>query len=149
MKHLISFFVEGDPQGQPRHRGRILKTRKAGILDAKLHTYATTTKFFMRVVREARRHAPAAPLTGPVSVDLFFKFAKPASVPFMKVWMDKKPDRDNLDKGVLDALTRCKFWLDDCQVCDGAPKKQYAQPGQKTGVYISVWQLEESVGSEE
>jgi Holliday junction resolvase RusA-like endonuclease len=63
--------------------------------------------------------------------------------------MDKKPDRDNLDKAVLDALTRCKFWLDDCQVCAGNISKQYTLVGVRPGVYISVWQLEESVRYEE
>lgn len=133
----ISFFVEGDPQGQPRHRSSIIRTKAA----PKIHTYSTTTKFFMRVVREARHHAPATPLTGPLHVDLVFKFARPASVPETRVWCDRKPDRDNLDKAVLDALTRKKFWQDDCQVCSGGIKKQYALPGERVGVYITIWPI--------
>jgi len=136
MKHLISFFVEADPQGQQRHRASILKTKRG----PKMHTYATTTKFFMRVVRAASQHAPVQPLTGPVRVDLLFMFRRPASVPFTQVWMDKKPDRDNLDKGVLDALTRKRFWGDDAQVCSGKIDKQYCTSGQP-GVYISIWRL--------
>lgn len=140
MKHVISFFVEGDPQGQPRHRSAILKTK----LGPKLHNYAKTTKFFMRVVRAARQHAPEIPLDGPLSVDLFFRFKAKAGTPFTAVWMDQKPDRDNLDKGVLDALTRAKFWNDDCQVCEGGVKKQWARPGERGGVYVSVWRLLDS-----
>lgn len=136
MKHVISFFVEGDPQGQPRHRSAILKTKRG----AKLHNYARTTKFFMRVVREAAHHMPAYQLAGPLRVDLLFMFRKPSGVPFTQVWMDRKPDRDNLDKGVLDALTRKKFWGDDCQVCSGKIDKQYCTTGQP-GVYISIWRL--------
>jgi Holliday junction resolvase RusA-like endonuclease len=42
-------------------------------------------------------------------------------------WMDKpksskndlaivKPDLDNLSKGLTDALSKCGFWKDDCQI---------------------------------
>lgn len=140
MKHFISFFVEGDPQGQPRHRSAIIKT-KGG---PKMRTYAETTKFFMRVVRAAKQYIPITPLTGPLSVDLFFYLPRPAGVPQDQMWCDRKPDRDNLDKSVLDALTRAKMWKDDCQVCDGSIKKSYAAAC-PPGVHIAIWTLEDTI----
>jgi Holliday junction resolvase RusA-like endonuclease len=141
VKHQISFFVEGEPQGQPRHRSRVLKVKpRPGKKDYRLHSYADTTRFFMRVVRAAAAHAPAEPLTGPIRVDLLFMFSRGPGVPFTQVWMDKKPDRDNLDKGVLDALTRKRFWTDDALVCSGKIDKQYCTTG-TPGVFISIWRL--------
>lgn len=35
----------------------------------------------------------------------------------------RKPDRDNLDKAILDPMTRCGAWHDDCQVIAGAIDK--------------------------
>lgn len=56
----------------------------------------------------------------------------------------KKPDRDNLDKAVLDALTGI-FWIDDCQVCDGRIRKRIASGDESEGVFVSISVLEESV----
>jgi len=38
-----------------------------------------------------------------------------------------KPDRDNLDKAILDALTNAGIWKDDAQVCAGIITKSYVQ----------------------
>ena len=36
-----------------------------------------------------------------------------------------KPDRDNLDKAVCDAITAARVWHDDSQVTDGRIRKRY------------------------
>ena len=53
-----------------------------------------------------------------------------------------KPDRDNLDKVVLDALTGL-LWRDDCQVSDGRLTKMYATGNEEPHVEINVERLEE------
>jgi Holliday junction resolvase RusA-like endonuclease len=58
------------------------------------------------------------------------------------IWHVKKPDRDNLDKAVLDALTGI-FWHDDCQVCSGSIEKRIAGGGDESGVEIFVYRFEE------
>jgi len=89
----------------------------------------------LREVIQAK--APAELLTGPLRIDLFFYFSRPkahygtgrnsgklkSSAPSWKV---SKPDRDNLDKFVLDAMTTV-FFKDDSQICDGRIVKQYSE----------------------
>ncbi len=54
----------------------------------------------------------------------------------------QKPDRDNLDKAVLDVLTDCGLLKDDCIVCDGSVTKLWAN--EKSGVYIYISNIEDS-----
>ena len=72
------------------------------------------------------------PFEGPLSVSLTFFFPRPkghynkkglkATAP---KWHTTKPDRDNADKAVLDALTNLGIWADDKQVCCGWIRKMY------------------------
>lgn len=66
-------------------------------------------------------HAPPAPWTGPVSVEIIagFPFRKkesPIAREFGWDWKDAKPDVDNLTKQVLDVLQGCGFFKNDSQV---------------------------------
>ena len=51
-----------------------------------------------------------------------------------------KPDRDNLDKAVLDALVRSGLLTDDAQVTDGRIRKRWAtdRPGGQPGATIYI-----------
>jgi Holliday junction resolvase RusA-like endonuclease len=46
-----------------------------------------------------------------------------------------KPDRDNVEKGILDALTALGMWEDDGQVCQGSVDKIY---GERPGAVIVI-----------
>lgn len=80
------------------------------------------------------------PLSGPLRVDISAFIQRPkahygtgrnsaklkASAP--KYPESKKPDRDNIDKFVLDALEGL-CWVNDVQVCDGRVMKRWADEG--------------------
>ena len=51
----------------------------------------------------------------------------------------KRPDLDNLEKAVMDALTKAKWWEDDSQVCVKITKKRYMG---KPGVEIYAAELD-------
>jgi Holliday junction resolvase RusA-like endonuclease len=79
----------------------------------------------------------------PVSLDLAFFFPRPAShfqtgrnAGTLKgsapIWHASKPDRDNLDKAVLDALVHWHILADDSLVCHGHIIKRYLAPGMTT-----------------
>lgn len=123
----ISFFIPGNPKGQPRAR------RGKG---KHMYTPATAKGFKDCIFAFAREHAPATPLTGPVSMTVTAVFARPKSHYGTGKNSDRlrsdsphyhtsKPDRDNVEKAILDALTRLGFWKDDAQVCDGWITKVY------------------------
>ena len=56
-----------------------------------------------------------------------------------KTWHTNKPDRDNLEKAVLDCMTKGEILKDDCIVCTGTIQKKWANA--KSGVYIEIWGL--------
>lgn len=123
MREPISFFVEGDPKGQPRARACI-RGKRAGVYDP------GTADAWKMAVAEAWRSKvqPVDPFQGAVCVALRFRFRRPKShfgsgknsrnlKPSAPATHTAKPDCDNLAKAVMDVLTRLGAWADDCQVC--------------------------------
>ena len=101
---------------------------------------------FKHAVREAARSHFDAPLLGPLYVHVEAVFPRPKALQTKKLanvrmWHQKKPDRDNLDKAVLDALTGIA-WVDDCQVCDGGQRKRYTHPGESPHVRVTIRELD-------
>ena len=85
-------------------------------------------------------HAPAAPLTGPVKLSVFFVFPWRRSETKKRIALgiapnDTRPDCDNLVKLVGDVLTRLQFYRDDGQVSDLHVSKAW---GDKIGITISI-----------
>lgn len=93
------------------------------------------------------------PLDGPIAVGIDFFFPRPKTFP--KRIRDAypgpprmipkgplphmaKPDRDNLEKAVLDALVAVGVLRDDCIVCDGTVKKFYHAEDDLPGAFISI-----------
>lgn len=102
---------------------------------------------FKHAVREeARPLFGDGPLLGPLYVHVEAVFPRPKSLQTKKLaqaplWHQKKPDRDNLDKAVLDALTGIA-WVDDCQVCDGGQRKRYTHYGELPHVRVTIRELD-------
>lgn len=53
------------------------------------------------------------------------------------------PDRDNLEKAVLDSLSGI-VWHDDSQVVTGTTTKRYTEQGEEPGASIEIYRLEEA-----
>ena len=64
---------------------------------------------------------------GPVVLDLYCYLPRPKTFKNKKRHHVRKPDRDNLEKGIKDALKGI-IWKDDSQVCDGRTRKMYGDP---------------------
>lgn len=140
----IIFFAPGIPKGQPRVRA-FVRGRHAGVYDP------GTADDFKAAIHIAAKRAIAAYVLRPVrdcpvKVDCEFVFPRPKShftakgqiKPTAPVWHTQKPDRDNLDKAVLDTLTKVQMWADDCQVCSGSLVKRWAALGEASGVQITI-----------
>lgn len=145
MMQPIEFFVDGIPKPQPRPR---FTRRGNRVYDA------GTAKLWKIAIRQAaRRHVPRrGAIDHAVRVDLLFYLPRPkAHFRTGKFrgdlrnkspkWVTVKPDRDNLDKAVLDALTRVGMWTDDSLVVDGRIIKRYA--ARSPGVQIRISEPEE------
>lgn len=151
MRPPLSFFVAGLPRKSPRPRGRMQR----GFVQTYVPHDADDWKTIVRV--EARKAWEAAdagfivrPWEGPLCVSLTFYFPRPKShfrvngelKPNAPIWHTSTPDRDNLDKAVLDALTNLCIWGDDNQVCDGRIKKLYVTTGGHMGCQVEIKEAE-------
>jgi len=135
--------VSGDPKGQPRHR--------SASFDGKARAYpaGSAEGWKIMVVIAARGHLPFAPLEGPIRIDAEFYFRRPQrlrkkSSPAGFIPHTAKPDRDNLDKAVLDCLKQIGFIRDDCFVSDGKITKRYTRIDSSPGALIEIYTPEET-----
>lgn len=120
----IEFVVDGAPKGKDRPRlgpNGIVYTPDATIAEEK------------RIAKEARRLMVGQPLaTGPIALFIDAVFETPASWPKAvreaarrgEVYHVSKPDKDNIEKLAMDALSGV-VWADDCQVADGRTRKRF------------------------
>ena len=81
------------------------------------------------------KHAPKTPATGSLRLDILCCLPIPKSmtkrdrekITNFSFFPAKKPDLDNLDKQIMDAMTRLRFWEDDSQVCLILSGKMYSE----------------------
>jgi Holliday junction resolvase RusA-like endonuclease len=153
MRPPLQFFVAGLPVASPRVRAR------ARGAFAQVYMPGDADHWKMIVRNEARRAWEASenniprPFQGPVCVHLTFYFPRPKVhfrangelKPNAPRWHTTKPDRDNADKAVLDALTNLGIRGDDKQVCDGRIRKLYSS---RMGCEIEIKEID-SVAAEQ
>lgn len=137
---MISFFVHGIPKAQPRAR----RSKHGGV-----YTPDTAAAWKEAIVLQGRRYRPSSPIKEPLEVCLDFFLPRPKALerakdPAGPIWAPVKPDRDNLEKAVLDALTADQWWIDDSQVCTGATRKFYRSKAGLPGVRITITGLTSS-----
>lgn len=112
----VNFTVEGDPvpQGRPRFFRR---GSSVGVYDP------PKSKAWKKLVADTAIAHGCKPLDGPLEVTLMFYLKQPNSMKDGQPHI-KRPDVDNLAKGVLDALNGI-CWHDDAQICMLVIEKDY------------------------
>ena len=130
--------VRGIPKGQPRPRAFAMKGKIC------VYNPGTAEAWKSAIAEAARPFVPETPLEGPIRVNITWYLPRPKRLCRKKDWPGPlphvaKPDRDNLDKAVLDALKTIGFYRDDSQVCDGVLRKRYPSIGIPPGADISIW----------
>jgi Holliday junction resolvase RusA-like endonuclease len=143
----LTIFVPGLPVAQPRPRAVAIKGK------ARMYSPGTSNEWkacVIHALRAVMKDGGAFPAGVPLRCDLTFYLPRPkghfgsgknadklkASAPTRPTG---KPDRDNLDKAVCDAITASGVWADDSQVTDGRIRKRYAGLGYgMTGCEITI-----------
>ncbi|MFH1614892.1 MAG: RusA family crossover junction endodeoxyribonuclease [Planctomycetota bacterium] len=141
---MIKFTILGNPIAQKRHRS-VRRGNFIGQYDPSLQN----KEDFRATIQQ---YAPKELLTGPLRIDIAWFFARPKShfgtgknagklkASAHEYWHTKKPDRDNLDKFILDSLTGV-FFKDDSIVCAGELGK-FWDDFNKPRVEVSVFELD-------
>jgi len=162
---VIEFSVHGEPVGQPRHRsqGRLSRSGRVTV-----HTYSPThvknKKTGVRkehpimawkraIEQQARPHMPREPWRGPIELTIEAYFERPGRLlkkksPPGTIRHTTKPDRDNVEKAVLDVLKTLGMFVDDCQVSDGGVSKRYVAIGHAPGIRVVARRVIEQEGGE-
>jgi Holliday junction resolvase RusA-like endonuclease len=150
--NTISFFVPGEPKGQPRIKAAVRRFGNKAF--AHVYTPGTAENWKSCISASAKAHIPEQPITGPVQVDCTFYLPRPKghygtgknegklkeSAPMFHTCA---PDVDNALKVIFDVLTYLRFWLDDTQVVKTWSEKLYENlPHLPPGCQIVIMPLE-------
>ncbi|GAA3723099.1 RusA family crossover junction endodeoxyribonuclease [Salinicoccus jeotgali] len=127
---MIEFKVEGKPVPQPRPRVYQAASGKSKAVNSRRsRTYKRLVKLTAKSYMNRQRLTIAE---CPITVHLTFVFTPPKSYTKKKLKAiedgslvyQKKPDLDNLAKGILDALNETVY-KDDSQIVELNVRKQY------------------------
>ena len=150
---IVEFTVPAVPVSQPRPRA-VIRGSHAGVHEQTTIKNADGSRkphpivAFKATVRMAAQEAyQGPPLEGPLRCDVLLVFPRTKGQTWKKKPMprlphEKKPDRDNCDKAIMDALSKL-LWVDDSQVCDGRIKKVIAAGDEQPRVFIRVSRVTE------
>jgi Holliday junction resolvase RusA-like endonuclease len=132
-EHIV-FEVYGNPI--PQARPRVVKR------GANIHTYnpeeCESWKDSIRL--QALAHKPAELLDCPLSVKAVFRLQPPKSKRKKDIYASKKPDIDNLIKGLFDALEGIIYTCDS-RIVELETRKQYSST--RPGVWVSIKEMDE------
>lgn len=140
----IQFTVPGQPVG----KGRARAAKRGNFIT--MYTPEKTANYESLVAHAAHvAMAGKSLISGSVAVDLDIRLQIPASWPKKRKDMaaqgliaaTKKPDADNVEKGIFDGMNGV-VWVDDVQVVEVFKRKRYAET---PGVVVIVREIDAQV----
>lgn len=142
----VSFFVPGIPQPKGSARSYVSKRGRLSTIQDNRDKLMP----WQAAVGWGAKAAGVRPVRGAVWLDAIFVFTRPKGhygkrglLPSAPKHHTQKPDRDKLERAVLDALTGVAY-VDDSQVVAGIALKRWADEGEPAGVHITI-ALEEEI----
>lgn len=130
---MMSFVVFGKPIAQPRHRA----AARHGHIVHYLPNAHPVHAYKKALIIEAKRHAKGM-IEGAVRLEILFSFAFPKAKKGTKEFKISRPDLDNLEKAVMDAMTDGEIWIDDAQVVDKRSIKIYGSVDATSIVIVPI-----------
>ena len=112
---VLDVRVYGDPVAQGRPRARTFQ--HGGRTRVSVYDPATSRDWKRTVLAQVLPHKPAAPVDGPLRLQLEVYVRRPASYPRRITHPVRRPDLSNYLKAVEDALGGVVYW-DDAQLVE-------------------------------
>jgi Holliday junction resolvase RusA-like endonuclease len=139
----VRFFIQGTPK--PQARPRFARRGKF------VSTYSVKNEW-KEVVKKKVKYLNDPGFCTAIEVNLYFWFHRPKShygtgknADKLKEnapkWHTKKPDKDNLEKAVTDALVDAGLLSDDSIIVRGMTSKSYITPDEESGCWVDINQL--------
>jgi Holliday junction resolvase RusA-like endonuclease len=141
LRRIAKFFVPCNPVGQPRQRFALKgKGDRVYVQNytPKKHPVNTVKQTVFWLAKAEKIEV----IKGPVALALTFFLPRPKRLvgdEFLP--HDGKPDLDNLEKPVMDALKTAEVYLDDKQVFSLCSGKYFTPPGKKNGIDIEIFNV--------
>jgi len=141
----ISLTVYGEPQALKRHRSHLVETKDGRKFNVEYDPSKKDKKNFLYAAIYDNK--PECPFEGPIETVMVFYMPRPKNhygtgknSGILKKIVDffhwKKPDGDNLQKFVWDALNGI-YWKDDSQIAKWSGMKLYTDLQPRTEIVIS------------
>jgi len=121
---ILRFTVPGVPVAKGRARFATVAGHARAYTPAATRSHEAWVRLH---ALEAIKGWTGYPLDKPVAVRLVFYLPRPASRRKRDTLPDRKPDLDNLEKAVLDALVLAGVILNDSRIVDLHSRKVYGQ----------------------
>ncbi len=142
---MIQFTVSTLPVAQPRQRHRAFQVDGQTRVSNYTPTRHPVNAFKSALQDALKRAYGGAPLDGPLLLNVLFLMPRPKAMvwkkrPMPRAFHDVKPDLDNLEKALKDAL-KGLAWRDDSQVADVIKRKRYAAGDEAPGVEVTIDEL--------
>ncbi len=136
----VLFEVPIEPQAKERPRAAMVPVGK-GKKVARIYTPKASLEWGAKLALLASAKMPRTRIDEAIRVDVLFVLSRPKKLNRKKdpdglMWAPVKPDRDNLDKNVLDGFKT--FWRDDGIVVDGRVLKAYAEKQGRPRVVVRI-----------
>lgn len=137
---MIQITIPGQPQGKGRARAFVRNGSVGHYTPAKTRSYEGVITTLAMEAMQGR-----APSQRPIRMEMVCLFEVPQSWPQWKreaalrgeIVPTVKPDRDNVEKAVKDALNGV-VWRDDCQIVADAKSSSYSET---PAVIVTVWEV--------
>lgn len=134
---MIQLTIPGEPIAQPRQRHMIrYKANKQPYIVNYMPERHPVHAYKQAIALLAKQQC-REPIDGPVEVRMEFYFAKPKSLKGASLFKITKPDNDNLEKAVLDAMCGIVY-PDDARVFRSVVAKYYCEPGTEPRTEIAI-----------
>ncbi len=122
----LHFIIPIEPEGKKEAR-----RARFGV-----YKHPDTRRKMLEIAASIRSQYKGDPLDGPLRLEIVAFKKRPKSKP-RAVYADTKPDYDNIEKLIGDALEGI-LWVNDSRIVDGHCVKKFAPQGQPGWIEITV-----------